>query len=306
MRAINEPSLTSVVVVTANSGPLSIKCVENVLASAATLELIVFDNASVDGQIEAIESRFGGDPRLRIKRNSKNIGFGPACNQAAADARGDWLLILNPDCLLETDTIDRLRSLATIRPQTGLLGVRVVDFSGIVEKASRRRDPELRRALNSLSGLSRFENRWPALAGIEMQKPASDKEVEGVDAVSGACLFLRRDTFNLVDGFDEKYFLHCEDLDLFRRIRAAGLAIGYVASIVVRHQQGSSSHRRPLFVSRHKHRGMWRYFCKFDPAAQNPILRGLVWCGIWSHFLLLAPLHGWRHLSKNARVTDEG
>ena len=91
-------------------------------------------------------------------------------------------------------------------------------------------------------------------------------------------------------GFDEGYFLHCEDLDLCRRARDAGLAVLYVPTLSVRHEQGSSSFRRPLFVSRHKHRGMWRYFRKFDPAARNPVLKGLVCCGIWAHFALLAPL----------------
>ena len=83
MPAAIEPGLTTVIVVTANSGSLALQCIDRVLASSALLELIVVDNASCDGQIEHIESRFGGDPRLRVLRNLNNIGFGPACNKAA-------------------------------------------------------------------------------------------------------------------------------------------------------------------------------------------------------------------------------
>ncbi|HET9032415.1 MAG TPA: glycosyltransferase family 2 protein [Dokdonella sp.] len=297
--------LTSVIVVTANSGALSVECIDRVLKSSATIELIVVDNASSDGHTEAIESRFGRDERLRILRSPQNIGFGPACNQGRAHARGDWLLILNPDCLLETDTIERLRAAALDEPQAGLFGVRVVDPRGNGEKASRRRDPTLRRALNTLSGLSRLERRWPGLAGIEMPQLATGTEHEAVDAVSGACLFVRAEVFDAVGGFDEEYFLHCEDLDLCRRIRDAGFEVVHVPSIALRHEQGSSSQRRPLFVSRHKHRGMWRYFRKFDPAARNPILRGLVWSGIWTHFLIKALGNGWKQWRRNSIAIRE-
>ena len=294
------PDLTSVIVVTANSGPLSVRCVEIVLDSDAPLELTVVDNASSDGQIEVIAARFGADPRLRILRNRHNAGFGPACNQAAAVASGTMLLILNPDCLLETDTIRRLGEIAREQCQAGLFGVRIVDPAGRLEKACRRREPTLRRSLNSLLGLARWEHRWPLLSGINMPPSTVDGGLESVEAVSGACLFVRRRIFEAIGGFDSGFFLHCEDLDLCRRVRDAGSLVVFVDSISLVHVQGSSSQRRPLFVSRHKHAGMWRYFLKFDPAARNPLLRGLVWCGIWIHYGLTAPAKAWTQLRHRA------
>jgi N-acetylglucosaminyl-diphospho-decaprenol L-rhamnosyltransferase len=302
--AVIEPGLTSVIVITANSGPLSGLCVDRILASSARVELILVDNASSDGQIESIETRHSSDARLRIRRNPENIGFGPACNQACALASGDMLLVLNPDCLLEVDTIERLRTAATRNQRAGILGVRILDRRGCEDKASRRREPTLRRSLCSLSGLARFGRRWPGLAGIEMPRLLQTSVPEAVDAVSGACMFIRREAFDAVGGFDEAYFLHCEDLDLCRRMRDAGFEVLYVPSIALVHEQGSSSHRRPLFVSRHKHRGMWRYFRKFDPAARNPILRALVWCGIWAHFALRVPFALLKH-SRPAVVSDK-
>lgn len=292
------PGLTSVVVVTANSGPVSLSCIKRLLESTAPIALTVVDNASDDGQIDAIARQHGADPRLRIQRNIQNIGFGPAANQAAASSDGEWLLVLNPDCLVDSDTIERLISIAQLQHRAGVIGVRVVGQAGHPAGANRRRDPTLKRSLMSLFGLARLEHRWPALAGVNMPAPLQVREVERVDAVSGACLFLGRELFAKVGGFDEGYFLHCEDLDLCRRVRDSGFEVGYADSISVVHQQGSSSHRRPLFVSRHKHAGMWRYFRKFDPAARNSVMRGIVWCGIWSHYWLFAPVHAWRQRSK--------
>lgn len=293
------PGLTSVIVVTANSGPISLRCIERILASTAPIRLTVVDNASDDGQIESIAVQYGADPRLRVQRNNRNIGFGPAANQAAATSEGECLLVLNPDCLIEHDTIGRLHSMLQSRPEAGVIGVRIVDQAGCPARANRRRDPTLKRALMSLCGLARLERRWPAMAGINMRAPSQVQEIERVDAVSGACLFVRRDVFEEIGGFDEGYFLHCEDLDLCRRVRDAGFEVGYADAVTLVHEQGSSSHRRPLFVARHKHLGMWRYFRKFDPAAQNPMLRGIVWCGIWAHYWLFAPIHAWRQRSQH-------
>ena len=292
------PGLTSVIVVTANSGPVGLRCIERLLASTAPIALTVVDNASDDDLIGAIALQFGADPRLHIQRNIKNAGFGPAVNQAAAASEGEWLLVLNPDCLIEPDTIESLCSIAQSQPQVGVIGVRIVDRDGHPASANRRRDPTLRRALMSLCGLARLERRWPSLAGINMPVPPHVAEIERVDAVSGACLLLRREVFAAIGGFDEGYFLHCEDLDLCRRVRDAGFKVGYADTIALVHEQGSSSHRRPLFVSRHKHLGMWRYFRKFDPAAKNPVLRSVVWCGIWAHFWLLAPVKAWQQRSQ--------
>lgn len=286
--------LTSVVVVAADSGPLLAECVARVLASAAAVELILVDNASADGQPQAVAAHHAGDARLRLLENGANLGFGPACNRGARLAAGDALLFLNPDALIAPDTIARLRAVLAADPRSGLVGACVREPDGRIARAVRRRDPLLRRALMTASGLSRWASRWPALAGVEQASPAVAAEIEDVEAVSGACLLLPRDLFERLGGFDEGYFLHCEDLDLCRRVRDAGCRVVLAATVDIAHAQGSSSRHRPLFVARHKHRGMWRYFVKFDPAARNPLLRMLVWLGIWGHFALRAPLLWWR------------
>jgi len=290
--AANSP-LTSVIVVAADSGDDLGRCIEHVLAGSAPVEVLVSDNASSDGSVEAAAARWAGDARLRIVRNGVNLGFGAGCNRAAELARGDALLLLNPDCLLDGDALARLCAHLASDPAIGLLGASIVSPDGCPEPASRRRDPTLRRALMSLSGLARLAPRHPGLAGIELPPRDTALPLQDVDAVSGALMLLPRRVFERLGGFDEGYFLHCEDLDLCRRVRDAGLRVACANDVRVVHGKGSSSRRRPFFVARHKHRGMWRWFAKFDPAARHPLLRVVVWCGLWAHFAASAPRYAW-------------
>jgi N-acetylglucosaminyl-diphospho-decaprenol L-rhamnosyltransferase len=284
--------LTSLVIVAADSGPALAAAVASGLAQDAAVELIVVDNASSDGAVEDVAARSRGEARLRIVRNAANLGFGAGCNRGARQAHGDALLFVNPDCELPADAVARLRSAAGAA--TGVLGARIVAADGRVEPASRRRDPLLRRAAMAMSGLAVLERRWPAFAGVDLPEAEQAVEVEPVDAVSGALLYVPRRVFDAVGGFDEGYFLHAEDLDLCRRVRDAGFAVACVNGLRVVHGKGGSSRHRPLFVARHKHRGMWRWFVKFDPAARNPALRGVVRAALCLHFAALAPLLAWR------------
>ncbi|GAA0714242.1 glycosyltransferase family 2 protein [Dokdonella soli] len=291
MDAPTVQGLTSIVVVAADSGPLLRTCIESALASDAPVEVVLVDNASGDGEVERVQAAHAGEARLRVLRNDSNLGFGPACNRGAALARGDVLVILNPDCELRPDSVARLRGSLDAAPDLGLLGVTVCDANGTPARGNRRRDPTLRRVLASMTGLARLESRWPAFAGVEMPAfSGAPIAIETVEAVSGACMTLPRHVFDRVGGFDEGYFLHVEDLDLCRRVRDAGFRVAIAHEVRVIHAQGSSSRHRPWFVARHKHRGMWRYFLKFDPAARNPLLRALVWSGLGAHFALKAPL----------------
>lgn len=294
-----QDGLTSVIIVAADSGAGPAECISRVLQSTTAVEAIVVDNASTDGSVDAVASHWAHDARVRIVRNAQNLGFGSGCNRGAAIARGDALLFLNPDCVVAPDTLARLR--AASDPTLGLLGVDIVDATGAPEPASRRRDPLFRRAFMALTGLARFEGRWPALAGVALPPASNRPPIEDVDAVSGALMYLPRAVFDRVGGFDEGYFLHAEDLDLCRRVRDAGMRVACVNAIKVMHGKGGSSRHRPLFVARHKHRGLWRWFVKFDPAARNPLLRTAVWIGLWSHFAALLPINAWRQARAGAQ-----
>src|SRR5690348_5335609 len=281
--------VASIIIVSADSGAGLRECVARALASSVPTEIILADNASGDGMPQAIARDYANDPRVRVMFNDANLGFGPAVNRGAKQANADALLILNPDCMLEPNTIERLREIALAHPHAGVIGAVVCDANGEPDPASRRRDPLLRRSLMSLSGLAKREALGPGYAGINVPGPMPDEVIEA-ENVSGALMLIPREAFERLGGFDESYFLHCEDLDLCRRARDAGFEVLLASNVRVLHGKGGSSRHRPVFVSRHKHRGMWRWFRKFDPAARNPFARAVVWCGIWLHFALTAPL----------------
>ncbi|HET7299442.1 MAG TPA: glycosyltransferase family 2 protein [Oleiagrimonas sp.] len=284
---MNSPAL-STLIVAADSGASLRECVRRVLASDAVREVLVLDNASTDGMPEAIEREYTGDPRVQVVRNGANLGFGTAMNRGAALAAGDTLLLLNPDCLLAPGDVEKLLATLATESRAGLVGAVVCDADGMPDTASRRRDPLLRRSFNTLTGRASNEADDPRCKGIPVPGPMPDG-VEEEEAVSGALMLLPRHVFDELGGFDEVYFLHCEDLDLCRRVRDAGWRVLLDGRVRVHHAKGGSSRHRPIFVSRHKHRGMWRWFRKFDPAARNPLVAGVVWCGIWVHFLAGIP-----------------
>ncbi|AND71168.1 hypothetical protein ATSB10_37140 [Dyella thiooxydans] len=270
----------SVIVVSADSGPGLHECVRRALACPGVREVLLIDNGSRDGMPEAIARAHEQDLRLTLIYNHANLGFGPAVNRAAKRSSGQRLLILNPDCLLEPDTVSRLVAAFDAQSRTGLVGAVVCDAQGHPDPASYRCDPLLARSLNTM--LDRPGE------GVNIEGPIPDHAVEA-EAVSGALMLVSRRVFEYLGGFDEGYFLHCEDLDLCRRVRDAGYRVMLAGDVRVLHGKGGSSRHRPVFVSRHKHRGMWRWFRKFDPAARKPHVAALVWLGIWAHFALQVP-----------------
>lgn len=274
---LSHPQL-SVIIVAADSGPSLRDCVKRVLACAIPLEVLLIDNASSDGVPQAIARARENDERIKVIFNHANLGFGPAVNRAAAQARGEALLILNPDCLIDDAALQRLLEVMATENKAGLIGAVVCDEQGVPDPASLRHDPMLGRALATL-----FKREGGVNAEV-----IPDHVVEA-EAVSGAVMLMPRRVFEWLNGFDEAYFLHCEDLDLCRRVRDLGWRVLLAGDVRVLHGKGGSSRHRPVFVSYHKHRGMWRWFRKFDPAARKAHIAAVVWMGVWAHFLWNIP-----------------
>jgi N-acetylglucosaminyl-diphospho-decaprenol L-rhamnosyltransferase len=266
--------MVAVVVVTHDSGGTLAECLRRVLAADRVTELVVVDNASRDGAPARAEFAHAADARFRVLRNAANPGFATACNQGAAATRAPWLLFLNPDCFVAPDTVARLLDAAASDPTLGVLGADVRDARGAREPAARRREPTLARALAHTFGLARLDR------SLGLASDATTPAVARVDAVSGALMLVPRAVFDALGGFDAGYRLHCEDLDLCRRARDAGLTVAVANDVTVVHAKGGSSGARPLFVRWHKHRGMWRYYRKFDGARDPVWKRALVFAGL--------------------------
>lgn len=279
----------SAIVVNYNAGPLLAELASSLAGQPGLSEFIVVDNASSDGSLELLEAgRIRGMP-LRVVKNPRNLGFAVACNQGAALAVDRHLLFINPDCRMAAGALARLTALLESRPDVGVAGPLILNADGSEQRGCRRYLPDPRRALMRVLGLGK-----PAVAGrvagFDLAGTPLPEGPAEVEAISGACMLVRSEVFEELGGWDEEYFLHCEDLDLCMRIKHAGFKTMFVPDAVVNHAQGVSSRRRPVFVLWHKHRGMWRYFSKFQRATSPLWLVVLVWFGIWCRFLLLTPV----------------
>lgn len=265
----------AVVVVSCNSEETLDECLSRLRAADGVEEIRVIDNASRDAGIDLVQRHALADARLRFIANPDNPGFAVACNQGAAASAAPWLAFVNPDCFIETDTLARLRDAAASLADA-LVGGVLRGEDGTLDAAARRRDPDFAAMLRTLSARGLSLPRDPAQA------------LQLVDAVSGALLLLPRALFARIGGFDEGYRLHAEDLDLCRRVRQAGGVVAIANDIEVLHVRGVSSRSRPLFVEWHKHRGLWRYFRKFEAARRGRLTRAAVFAMIWGRFPLAA------------------
>lgn len=266
------------VVVTHHSGTTIDDCLARLRAADGVAAIRVVDNDSRDDTIAVVQRHATADPRVRFVANPDNPGFGVACNQGVAALEGGaaWLAFVNPDCLVEPDTLARLRAHARQLDGNGLLGADLVGEDGAHDGAARRRDPDFGAMLRS-----------PGAAKLEVPRDPR-RSLQQVDAVSGALMLLPRILFQRVGGFDPGYRLHAEDLDLCRRVRAAGAAVAVANDVSVLHVRGVSSRARPVFVEWHKHRGLWRYFRKFEAPRRNPIVRAAVFLAIFARFPVAA------------------
>jgi N-acetylglucosaminyl-diphospho-decaprenol L-rhamnosyltransferase len=279
--------MLSVVVVSFNSGALLIDCLASVLQSVDVSKLILVDNASDDGSISLAYQHFSHDDRLLVIEREANSGFATAANEGAVHAQTPWLMFLNPDCLLSAKAIADLLRSACATPTLGALGALMIYPNGELQPASLRRHPTPLRALLTVLKVEKLIT----AGGVHIPLPKQIGVVD-VEACSGALMLLPSSTIATVGAFDSDYFLHCEDLDLCRRILRAGLRVCVDTSVRVPHRKGSSSLREPLAVARFKHLGMLRYFRKFDAPSHSSLLCRVIEFGAWMRWLLLRSAFG--------------
>ena len=265
----------AVVVVSHESASTLDDCLLRLRAAHGVAEIRVIDNASQDGTLDLIQRHAAMDARVRFIGNPDNPGFAVGCNQGAKESASPWLAFVNPDLMVEVDTLSRLRAHALALDGEVLLGVELMDEAGVHDEAARRRDPDFAAMLASPTRATKL--------GIANDGSA----LQTVDAVSGALMLLPRTLFDRLAGFDEGYRLHAEDLDLCRRARQAGATVAIANDIRVLHVRGVSSRARPLFVEWHKHRGLWRYFRKFEATRRSVFTSVAVLAIIWLRFFMV-------------------
>jgi N-acetylglucosaminyl-diphospho-decaprenol L-rhamnosyltransferase len=211
---------------------------------SALTEVLVIDNNSTDGSITYLQPRFSF---VRFIANAENSGFGRANNQALAQSRGKYILFLNPDTVLPEDCFQQCLAFMDARPDAGALGIRMIDGSGRYLPESKRGFPTPWVSFCKMSGLTRLFPHSRLFARYYLGH-LSSTETHPVDILSGAFLMARKEALEKTGGFDERFFMYAEDVDLSYRIQQAGYQNYYFAETTIVHFKGESTRRDARYV----------------------------------------------------------
>ncbi len=205
-------------------------------------EVFVVDNNSVDDSVAMVREKF---PEVRLIVNTKNTGFSVANNQAIAQAAGEYILLLNPDTVVEEDTFKKCLQFMDAHPDAGGLGVKMIDGSGAFLPESKRGFPSPFVAFCKTFGLSRLFPKSPRFNRYHMGHLSADETSE-VDVLAGAFMWLRKSVLEEVGWLDENFFMYGEDIDLSYRIVKAGYKNYYFADTTIIHYKGESTKKGSL------------------------------------------------------------
>lgn len=229
----------SVIIVSYNVKEFLQQCILSVKNAVDGMphEIIVVDNNSVDGTPNILTKKY---PEVILIANGENRGFAAACNQGLARAQGEFILLLNPDTMLQEDTIHTMVQFLKEHPEAGAAGCKILNADGSLQLACRRSFPTPAVALPKILGLSALFSKVKPFAKYNLTYLDPDELTE-VDAVSGSFLLLRHTVYEKIGGLDESYFLYGEDLDYCFRIKSAGWKIYYVPFTKIIHYKGEST-----------------------------------------------------------------
>lgn len=227
----------SIIVVTWNCAELALRCLTDVYASRFTrsIEVIVVDNASVDGTPDRIATVF---PAVRLIVNGTNVGFARANNQAMRVAAGRTLILLNPDAFPSTPSTFQALLQAAESGGFAILGCRLIYPDGRHQVGDAGWRPTPWHVVVHSLGLSQL---WPGAHGVFLVRPPATGAPIDVDWVCGACLLVTAEAVRLHGGFDESFFMYAEDVEFGCRLRRCGLRVGYLPSQAVIHLQGGTA-----------------------------------------------------------------
>lgn len=237
----------SVVVVSYNVRYFLEQCLESVKKALENwkegeAEVFVVDNASVDNSPQMVQEKF---PWVRLLVNAENKGFAKANNQAIQQASGRYILLLNPDTLIQPDTLTRLCDFMDQHADAGGLGVRMVDGSGRFLPESKRGLPTPLTAFFKVCGLAALFPK-SRLFGRYHVRYLDEFQVHSVEVLSGAFMLLRRSVLEKIGGLDEDFFMYGEDIDLSYRILKAGYKNYYFPHTTIIHYKGESTQKGSL------------------------------------------------------------
>ena len=229
----------SIVIVNYNVKPFLEQCLISVKKAIERVESEVFvvDNNSVDGSVEMVREKF---PFVKLIVNRKNLGFAKANNQAIKQARGEYILLLNPDTVVEDDTFEKVTAFMDAHPDAGGLGVKMLDGSGKFLPESKRGLPTPATAFYKIFGLSALFPHSKRFSRYHLGF-LDENKTHRVDVLAGAFMLLRKSVLNEIGLLDEDFFMYGEDIDLSYRITRAGYHNYYFPETRIIHYKGEST-----------------------------------------------------------------
>lgn len=274
--------VVSIIIISYNTKAMTLDCIQSVIdQTTVPYELIVMDNASDDGSAEAIAEAF---PDIQLMAEEVNHGFAKANNLAAQHGTGAYLLLLNPDTLVLEGALDTLITFAEANPEAGIWGGRHLDADGVMRKDTCWRQMSLWNTFCRMTGLtglfseSEFFNS-EAYGGWQRDR------VRQVDVVTGALFLIKRDFWNDLGGFDLRYIMYGEEVDLCLRAAALGAAPLMTPEAEIIHYGGASQTVRAdkqIRIMKAKMTLIERHF----PAWQRGIGRGMFALWPWSRAIV--------------------
>jgi N-acetylglucosaminyl-diphospho-decaprenol L-rhamnosyltransferase len=259
----------SAVMVSYRTGPVLFDSIRSVLSDPDIHELVLVNHDNPTNVTVRLDTLAAAEPRLNVIHTGANLGFGRGCNIGARASSGDYILLLNPDTLIARGAARIMVSTANALPPVSIVGARILNTDGTEQRGGRRGGLTLLSAMLSFTGLARI---LPGVRDFHREhEPLPSGPVEA-PSVSGAAMLMSRETFQLLNGFDERYFLHVEDIDICERARRMGGRVMFEPRAAFVHV-GSTSSANILLVEWHKAKGLNLFFRTYSgPAGQLALL----------------------------------
>lgn len=273
------PPDLEVVIVSHGAEGLLRRCLASLRAhppQTATMRVTIVDSGSPDGTPDMVEREF---PEFHLLRRG-NIGFSAANNLVLRESRAGAVLLLNPDTEVYAGTLDTVLARLGADPAIGMVGAKLVREDGELDHACKRSFPTPLAALAHFTGIGRGEGARASLSQYRATHLGDDEAGE-VDAINGAFMLCRAEAVAHIGLLDEGYWLYMEDLDWCHRFWDAGWKVFYEPAAVALHVKGGSSRsRRAPRQEIAFHRGMGRFYRRFDAPEENPLVNAAVYAGI--------------------------
>ncbi len=258
------------VVVSYRTGPSLYDCLWALIGDPDICEVVVVDNGNPPEVVARLEE-MAATGRITLVGEGINRGFAAGVNLGAAAGRGERLLVINPDAVLRRGSVAALE--AALGAEPAVAGGRIFGADGVEQRGGRRRMLTLASAAGTFLGLSRVAG--GAFPNINRHEEAAPDGPVPMEAVSGALMYFSRGGFEQLRGFDDKYFLHVEDLDICRRAELEGGSVIYAPGAGAYHY-GATSDVPSVVVERHKAAGLKRYFSKFAASPVEKLVAALL------------------------------